>query len=373
MSTERGLMELSPNEIAGRALTTLASRLDAIIEQRLAGELQGLEWTELLKELDRSRGKAPGIYSRSDVQSQLRILTERMGNLGFPLDDGSRIVSTLGSELRIMRNRVAHGSEIDMLDAWRTCDFVVRLLRHFGDSEGDARASDLRDSFMRLHPAGLPPESEESPSAPRCDEGEGVAEVIAAQETLVREEAAPVTTLGNERVGFEPWVQAVVGDPSVLDGLRSPKNAERVRAVIEEVVEVEGPVAEDRVALLVCRAFGLGRVEEKRLRAVKRQISHSAVSRDDHGYLWPISIDPQSWTEFRPYIGGFFRDFGTISPVELANAASFWRRRHPVLNSEGLARLVMQTFGMKRKTKKVEGQLVLARLVEEARVGSVDS
>ena len=103
-----------------RGLLHLATRLDPIIGDRLRSELDGLPWTSVLVELDRMRGKTAKNYASTDLQSQLRMITERLGNLGFPFDDHSRQVSTLGNELRIVRNKWAHQDEFTLLDAWRT-------------------------------------------------------------------------------------------------------------------------------------------------------------------------------------------------------------------------------------------------------------
>ena len=128
-----------------KALHHLSGRLDPIIGARLESSLGGLPWPTVLSELDKMRGKTPKTYSSTDLQSQLKAITERLGNLGFPFDDHTRLVSALGSELRIVRNRWAHHDELTALDAWRTHDFVVRLLEHFGDAQGVAGANDLRD------------------------------------------------------------------------------------------------------------------------------------------------------------------------------------------------------------------------------------
>src|SRR3712207_606928 len=86
----------------------LASRLDPIIAARLGPRLGGLPWPTVLVELDRMRGKPPKTYAATDLQAQLKVLTERLGELGFPFDNHTRIVTTLGNELRIVRNRWAH-------------------------------------------------------------------------------------------------------------------------------------------------------------------------------------------------------------------------------------------------------------------------
>lgn len=83
--------------------------------------------------------------------------------LGFPFDDHTRLVSTLGNELRIVRNRWAHHDELTALDAWRAHDFTVRLLEHFGDAQGVASAG---STLLVLDPEAEYPEAWSAEIAP---------------------------------------------------------------------------------------------------------------------------------------------------------------------------------------------------------------
>lgn len=358
-------MELTPRELVGRALELLASRLDGIITERLAAVLGGLEWTSVLSELDRMKGKDTGRYLRQDVQVQLRVLTERLGALGYPLDDGKRTVSTLGSELRMVRNQYAHMYETQLVDAWRAADFVVRLLQHFGDQEGLTLALTQRDNIMRV---GSLPEQEQAASGTRevtpTPAGKAsvtTAEVLADAEATQLEEpenSATRRVTGSTRPGFEPWTLVRIGESSVLDGLRSSRNSDQVRSAVEEIVEFEGPVARDRVVKLVARAFGLGRMESKRAKAIGHQVAKAAVRCDDYGFLWPEEVAEGTWTGFRPHTNGaVFRPIDEIAPTELANAARYLMKRHPEEDREQLEARVTQTFGFKRRMPKVKAQL----------------
>ncbi|MBN9643154.1 hypothetical protein JZY06_00690 [Corynebacterium sp. CCM 8862] len=95
---------------------------------------------------------------------QQRMITESLGRYRYPFSTGGgTIVSSLGSELRTVRNRWAHHDTFDELEAFRTADSVVTLLKHFGDREGKAAAEKIRDgAFRALVPASgvlsAPPE-----------------------------------------------------------------------------------------------------------------------------------------------------------------------------------------------------------------------
>lgn len=118
-------MTYNPRHALDDCFVHLAKRLDPIIATSLAPHLAGLPWTTILSELDKMKGFNAKHYAATDPQSQLRVLTERLGALGYPFSDKHRIVSTLAQELRIMRNRWAHPEvHISTLDAWRTCDFA---------------------------------------------------------------------------------------------------------------------------------------------------------------------------------------------------------------------------------------------------------
>lgn len=144
----------SPTATVSELLSALSRRLEPLIAARLSGELGGadsLPWTTILAELDRTKGRSRHSYSRTDLQCQLRMLTERLGSLGYPFDDNLRQVSTVANELRIMRNRWAHNDELSDLDAVRTSDYSVRLLTLLGDTTGAAEAKTRRTGLLSAY------------------------------------------------------------------------------------------------------------------------------------------------------------------------------------------------------------------------------
>ncbi|MBB5750110.1 DUF3320 domain-containing protein [Micrococcus sp. TA1] len=354
-------MTLSPRESAARGLQLLADRLEPIISRTLAPDLDGLSWTVLLTEIDRLKGKVPHTYTRNDVQAQLRVLTERLGNIGYPFDDHTRTVSTLGGELRIARNRISHMDDLTLLDAWRTLDFIVRLLAHFDDSEGSAEAESMRDSILRLTSPGAELTSvEDEVDEEAAETGPGEPEVVPDPEVYRRAETVqdrPRTSLRDERLEFEPWTVVLAGDVSALDGIRRQENRELVRSVIEEIVAQEGPIQMERLARLTGRAFGLGRVESKRVNQIKHQVKGTELTVDGDGWVWPVDMDPENWEEFRPSSSGVDRPFDAIAPQEVANASQFLRDSHPEDTEDEHRRRVLQTFGKKRMTTKVRQHL----------------
>lgn len=149
-------MSFDPKLSVSAGLDHLAERLDPIITAKFPTDLGGHPWTVVLNQLDQIAGKPPRNYSTTDLQSQLKVLTRRLGNLGFPFDDHKQTLGALGRELTIVRNARAHGDPFSRLDAWRAHDYCVRLLEYFGDAEGLERRNRPVATPSALHRARSP-------------------------------------------------------------------------------------------------------------------------------------------------------------------------------------------------------------------------
>lgn len=366
-------------ESVQQGLDALALRLDPIIEQRLSGSLGSLPWTTILTELDRAKGYPSKVYATTDLHCQLRMITQRLGGLGYPFDDANHTASVLGGELRIVRNRWAHGGQFTALDAWRTHDFCDRLLDNFGDEVGAADAALRRNALLAEVAAetggGLNEDASESsapaaapappsplpraaPAAP-SSKNEREEEHVAPDSTVLVRDARDTPTIGGERVEFEPWVPVAVGDVSVLDELPKKAAKEKVRAVAAEIVEFEGPIHIDRLAQLVALSFDLQRVHETRAKKIRYQVKAAGLTIDESKFVWPAGIRPESWREFRPNSSDVDRPFLEISPIEVSNAARFITDRPggAALERAELESRVLQTFGRKRRTKQFMAHL----------------
>lgn len=345
-----------------QGLQHLADRLEPLVERRLAPHLHGLPWTTILQELDRMRGKSVGTYGASDLQSQLRVITERLGALGFPFDDHTRRVSALGSELRIVRNQWAHFGEFATIDVWRSHDFVARLLQALGDEEGAETASGYRDDVLKV----LFEEGNVAAPELRTDIVEGVGSIGGTVEAefvepepavLSRDSDEGTPTIGSERSVFQPWLVVAVGDPSVLDAMRTKRAKEQVRAVAVEIANFEGPIHIDRLATLTAQSFGFRKLHPDRRRKLTYQIRQSGLTVDDDKFVWPTSADPMSWREFRPSDSNANRDFEHISPVEVANAIRIVTEQNVGMTDTEVDRIVLRTFGRRKRTKRLAAHL----------------
>jgi len=123
-------MATSNRDRIERALTLLSTGLDPFIENALSDRVPaGKDWTLVLAAKDGVNGAARN-YERTDVQNQLRVLTESLAQGWFPFDNHlSRAEKSLASELREVRNQWAHQKPFTADDTYRALDTAERLLR----------------------------------------------------------------------------------------------------------------------------------------------------------------------------------------------------------------------------------------------------
>lgn len=328
-----------------QALDIFAVSTDAYIQTKMKPLLGGtLEWTSILQELDKMRGKGSWTYSARDPALQLRMLTERLGGLGYPFDEGdpNRTLSSYGSVLRIVRNRLSHGGEFETFDALHAVDTVRTVLAHIGDVDASAKVADIRTTLLgELVDAeqSLKVPTEQVTPVPRNSEEKEPGNVRADYEDGL---------FG--QVPWEPWTTVVVGEQEDLDSMRTNRVKESVRGLIEIIGESEGPVHQDRVAKLVGLAFGFSRLAPQRAKRILGQISKASVYVDGDGFVWPLGINRDEWLIFRTSTESQ-RPFHEISPVEIANAAVSLLKADEHRTEVELARGVLQLFGRTRGSK----------------------
>lgn len=344
-------MSFKPNLSVKEALDHLAKRLDLYIAKQLASHLGGHPWTSVLSILDEKKGFAKSYsYETTDLQAQLRMLTERLGQLGFPFDDKARTVSTLGAELRIVRMRLAHSHDFTVEDAFRASDFCVRLLEHITDREGLSEARRIRLEALSEYAreqgvstsqadSRIPTEFIAPPEAAKHKK-KSAEHVAPAPEVFARKP----TFIGDQGLSYEPWAVVLVGDVRVLDDLPRKGAKEKVRAVAVEIAEFEGPIHLDRLVQLTAHSFGLQRVTTARHKKIAYQIRQTGLPVDRNRFVWPSELDPKTWNEFRPNDSSADRSFLHIAPREIANAGAFLQRERPDIPADELERSVLQTF-----------------------------
>ncbi|WP_454860634.1 DUF3320 domain-containing protein [Promicromonospora soli] len=373
----REAVTFAPRESVRTGLDHLEERLGPLIESHLAGRLNGKPWTSVLEELDVARRRPVRRYNAGDVQSQLRMLTERLGDLGHPFDKGGdRLVSTLGNYLRILRNAEKHNDPLTAMDAVRTHDCCSRLLQHFEDQTGARVATDhlhaalagvLAEFRVAADPgaagldAGLVGQETADVSEDSHDADLGALLVEPDAVVLDRQSVGATPIIGSSRLTFDPWVPTVVGDESVIDNVARQANKARVRAVAQEAVEHEGPIHRDRLAEHIGSAFGIRRLTARRSQQITRQLKQIGLVMDSEKFYWPPDIDPQTWTEFRPNNSTVARNFMHVSPVEVANAMRLIQTTLPDLSAEEIDAATLRTFGRQKRSKNAAAHLAVAR------------
>lgn len=332
-----------------QAMDLLSEGLDEFISSKMKLMIGDLEWPLVLRELDSLRGKEGWLYSRRDVALQLRMLTERLGNLGYPFDAGdkSRTLSSYGSVLRIVRRRWAHNDQFGTFDALAAVDTVRTVLAHIGDDKRAGTAGELRTAVL----SELVEVSDERPIKDASHvEGLGF-------EAGTSEDQMDRSTLSGA-VPWEPWSVAVVGEQSDLDSLRTTRVKEMVRSLIEDVVESEGPIHKDRLTKLVGYGFGFSRISDARSKRIANQIGNSTVFVDSYGFVWSQGIAVDKWLIHRTSTD-VQRPFEDISPVEIANAAASLSRKYGRLSTAELRQKVLAQFGRKKRSKAADNHLDL--------------
>lgn len=323
----------------------------------------------MLQELDGLKGRPPGIYGREDPSAQLRMLTERLGGLGFPFDEGvvpPRYVSTLASDLRIARNNIAHGNSIDIHDAICAHDSSAKLLAVLGDSDGSARAAELRAEAIQAAGAALSTADDVGPTEAVAGEQEGEAvDGVAASADSAEFSTAPAGdgAIRAERLVWQPWRVTVIGGKDELENYKRRVVKEKLHSLVEEIVEFEGPLSLERLIDLVRRSYAVGKLHAKRRAAVERQIRISdRVRVDRDGFVWPRELDQSEWHIFRPSErGAGKRLLYEISPIEVANALRAISAEQPALSDAELDRAVIEAFGGGRKVAAVAARLADVR------------
>ena len=156
---------------------------------------------------------------------------------------------------------------------------------------------------------------------------------------------------------FTPWSPVVIGSVSVLDEIHTSYNRSHVVKIVESIIDAEGPVHRDRLAKLVAGAFGLGRVNEGRLRSIQQVVPADYVRGDDREFYWPNGTDPGTWRVVRTSKRGEGRPLGEVSLVEIGNAMRVVAEQAGGSPVDDLKRDALALFGGIRITKDVGARL----------------
>jgi hypothetical protein len=166
---------------------------------------------------------------------------------------------------------------------------------------------------------------------------------------------------------FVPWTPRPAGDKALLDTLPAAPAARTVRRVLTNGIKAEGPVHVDRLVRLAAGAFGLGRVTESRRAALLAVLPPTALDGD---WLWPATVDRDSWTGFRRQAASADRPLEHVPPEEIANAMAALCRAGMGMERDELLTQAALVFGYRRRTPTLTPLLeaALERVVAAGRV-----
>ncbi|OBG78137.1 MULTISPECIES: DUF4011 domain-containing protein [unclassified Mycobacterium] len=161
------MSEKNYHSVVGEALSILIDGIGPFVEEVCAKALpSSVSWTEVLRRKDAIAGRQIGMYKSRDLSLMLRVMTERLGEYGFPFNRQlSRLGQSYASELRDVRNRWAHNEIFTAAEAFRAIDSIELLLRATNAPEAAVEAARLKSS-VRLLPGATPPQRPDDQTVP---------------------------------------------------------------------------------------------------------------------------------------------------------------------------------------------------------------
>jgi hypothetical protein len=149
---------------------------------------------------------------------------------------------------------------------------------------------------------------------------------------------------------FVPFSGSPRGGVDVLDSMAFDQ---RSRAMVDEalrdVLEVEAPIAELRLAKIVAGLFGLDRVREVRSTAILKLVPKTQRTKDSIGtFVWAEQGQWLDWQRFRITRGGAIRTAQEIPAIEYRNALVDFLGRVRELDHETAIKELAAAFGFER-------------------------
>jgi hypothetical protein len=156
---------------------------------------------------------------------------------------------------------------------------------------------------------------------------------------------------------YQEWTPRIEGDITILDQLPSTWAANRVRAVVRDVIEAEAPIHKDKLAKVVAGAFRLSRVSDDRKRAIQRLVPSEHRLDGDKAFYWPPGVDLAAWRIVRSPDNGASRPLEEVSPVEIGNAMLIVAEDTGGIVVDELKREALNMFGGRRLTPAISDRL----------------
>ncbi len=150
--------------------------------------------------------------------------------------------------------------------------------------------------------------------------------------------------------------EAVVLSPGNREAFLDASEGFRIRSMIRQVMESEGPVSETVIIRRIVAAYGFDRTGNRiqdRLKAILVSFKSEQME-DGRRFYWPESLNKDTWTTVRS-VGD--RDIAEISDLELSNCARLALQHLVVADEETLIRKMGNLFGYQRVTRQSQEKL----------------
>lgn len=157
-----------------------------------------------------------------------------------------------------------------------------------------------------------------------------------------------------------------LGTPDDLSEPLAPVVQHRLVRAIRTLVDVEGPIVEDRLARTISRGFGLARTSAARRKTILEAVPKELVRTYQLGtFVWPSTIDPGAWRGYRRTPPGCVRPLTEIPPEELVNAMAAIASSEDVTSDDALFRRTLAVFDQRRLTRVARERLRACLLMAE--------
>lgn len=120
---------------------------------------------------------------------------------------------------------------------------------------------------------------------------------------------------------YREYPEKSIGNREELDQLKDAAVREKVSQHLSDIINVEGPIEESRLAKILGSGFGFGRITGGRSRDILALARETPERLDGFGtFYWPESINPELYSGYRPRGDAGNYEAREISPREVANA-----------------------------------------------------
>jgi hypothetical protein len=129
-------------------------------------------------------------------------------------------------------------------------------------------------------------------------------------------------------------------------------NKAKVKRAVNEIVELEGPITEDRLASITAGRFGMSRVKAARLKTMREDFRHLPSTKTSWGVVyWPSHRSADTWTGFRTSAGEHSRAIEDVPAEEHLNAMVAVVRMGETATEEEILRFLSDAHARKLTEK----------------------